>query len=98
MDLTDDLQKHIQIIESITKPLVFVGQQLQVTPVSAFDYAMAELRDLLKPDCSCVQCLEEQSKDINIDVYISSFIKNLSKTFQKLYPTYDSVLVQHVVD
>ena len=59
MDLTYRLQKHTLIIKSLTKPLAFAGQQLKLTPVLAFNHAMAELRDELMSNLTCAWLLEE---------------------------------------
>ena len=77
MDVTDAYHKHTCIIDSLVDPLVFAGQQLQLTPPSEFEGAMLELRDDVKPDLPCVCLMEEHGEDINIDVYFSSLVGNL---------------------
>ena len=71
MDLTKACAKHQYIIDSLTDPLVFAGQQMQVAPVHGFYEGIAKLQIIPKHNVSFVKLLKECGKNINIDHYIT---------------------------
>ena len=66
MGLTKAFAKHQYIIDSLTNPLAFAGQQMKVTPVHGFNEATTKLWIMLKLDISFVKLVKECGKDIKI--------------------------------
>ena len=77
MDLTKAFDKHQFIIDSLTNPLAFAGQQMKVTPVHGFNEAITKLCIMLKPNLAYEKALKECGKGINIDHYITLVINRV---------------------
>ena len=77
MDLTETIEKHQFIADSLTNHLAFAVQQMKVAPVHGFNKAVTKLCIMLKPDITYVKALKECSKDIDTNHYITLLINHV---------------------
>ena len=57
MDLTKAFDKHQFIVDSLTNPIAFAGQQINVNPAHGFIESITKLQIILKPELSYIKAL-----------------------------------------